>query len=76
MSKRFGTFALLLQHALADYDTFPVKSINLTGADTIAWYKLEGMGDYGLDDPHPVHGIQLSDGGFLLGGTASRFGQP
>lgn len=61
-----------LPSALAGSANFPVKSTNLDAADTIAFYNgLEFTSNAAtLEDPHPVHGIETSDGGFVFVGKA------
>jgi len=62
----------LLESALADIYTYPVKSINLGSAMAPAWYEgMDPSGQYGpVTDFHPVHGTTASDGGFVVVGMA------
>lgn len=53
----------------ADVYTYPVKSVNLASAYTPSFYvALEGSQLAPVTDLHPVHGIQTSDGGYVLTG--------
>ena len=57
---------------LGDSSTYPVKSLKLGDAATISFYNaIDFTGKAGkLEDPHPVHGIETSDGGFVYVGKA------
>lgn len=61
---------LLLGNALADFDNFPVKSINLVAAATPTTYVNPDVSSYGIFDAHPVHGVETSDGSFVMVGRA------
>ena len=73
-----GKIAVLLfvTTVRADADTYPIKSVNLLGAMQPDWYKAFGLSDLipGLEEGHPVHGVQTSDGGFLITGKGTRTG--
>lgn len=62
--------------ARAAYDNFPLKSVNVATADAtdgaIAFYKTLGDGCLGgaVEDAHPVHGLEASDGGLVYLGKA------
>ena len=62
--------------ATAASNTFAQKAINLQDSDTVAFYNaVEFAGSArGLEDPHPVHGIQTSDGGYIIVGKAQECG--
>jgi len=64
--------AIVAWHVLcasADVYTYPVKSINLTDAYMPSFYvMLTGSQLAPVTDLHPVHGIQTSDGGYVLTG--------
>ena len=62
-------------------DNFPVKSINVSGAEIsdgkIEFYKLidsSCLGD-SFDDPHPVHGFESWDDGFIFSGKGLDAGK-
>ena len=51
--------------------TFPVKSINLAGAQQVDFYVGPDVASYGLFDVHPVHGAYIpSDGSYVMCGKA------
>lgn len=54
--------------ASAAYDNFPTKSVNLDnpGVPVVVFYHLYNLGI--VKDPHPVHGIETLDGGFVVVG--------
>ena len=58
--------------ARADVYTYPVKSINLDAASSVSFYvaygSTEQMGT--VDDLHPVHGVQTTDGSYVIVGKA------
>ena len=57
--------------AYADYDNFPVKSINIASAPSISFYTtypLGGTGQITLEDAHPVYGFECSGGGYVFCG--------
>ena len=61
----------------AAFDTFPVKSLNLTSAQVIDMYEVFEHNTFSsMSDPHPVHGTQIVggtlDGGFAFVGKALR----
>ena len=62
--------------AAAAVNTFPTKSVNLDAAPPPEFYNAVAFagaaGD--LEDPHPVHGIETSDGGFVFVGKALECG--
>eukprot|EP00966_Prymnesium_polylepis_P143797 3319614-Prymnesium_polylepis.3 len=72
MGRSPATLLLLLLRPRAtsgDVYTYPVKSINLTSAATPLSYNVD---DGNVGDPHPVHGIETSDGGHVLVGKGAR----
>ena len=72
-SHRLAVLTLLFAQAvLGDYTNFPVKSLKPGDAATISFYNaIAFTGKAGnLEDPHPVHGIETSDGGFVYVGKA------
>ena len=56
----------------ANVYTYPVKSINLDAASSVSFYvaygSTEQMGT--VDDLHPVHGVQTTDGSYVIVGKA------
>lgn len=54
----------------ADYYTYPVKSVNLDAAMQPDWYKGFGPAS-GTTDAHGVHGIETSDGGYVVCGKSA-----
>merc|ERR1711959_559969 len=67
-----GLTTVALGGVNAAYDNFPIKSLNLTGASYDVQYHSPWTE---LEDPHPVHGIQLSgrlDGYFVFVGKTPR----
>ena len=65
---RASLVAALFTCSLCDWDTFPVKSINLNAAPSIEFYERETLAQLGVFDPHAVAGIQASDGSYILVG--------
>eukprot|EP01063_Lacrimia_lanifica_P024835 TRINITY_DN3265_c0_g1_i14.p1 TRINITY_DN3265_c0_g1~~TRINITY_DN3265_c0_g1_i14.p1 ORF type:complete len:564 (+),score=190.12 TRINITY_DN3265_c0_g1_i14:51-1742(+) len=60
--------ALVVQ-ALGDVYTYPVKSINLDNAPAVEFYTAnDGASLNPVGDLHAVHGIETSDGGYVLVG--------
>jgi len=57
-------------HVSADYDNFPVKSVNMGAADPITLYKAHLSEDLGVFDAHPVYGFEASDGGLVVCGKS------
>ena len=66
----------LLEPALADWYTYPVKSINLTSAATPVFYNGYWPGNYAgfgeLGEAHMVYGIATSDGGVVMCGKGAE----
>ena len=65
---RASLVAALFSCSLCDWDTFPVKSINLNAAPSIEFYEREMLAQLGVFDPHAVAGIAASDGSYILVG--------
>lgn len=66
-------YLLTLVHA--DFDNFPVKSINVDKAWDVEFYTNPFTEQNDLEDPHPVHGIETSDGGFIFVGKGFNAGK-
>eukprot|EP00927_Polykrikos_kofoidii_P007962 TRINITY_DN13285_c0_g1_i3.p1 TRINITY_DN13285_c0_g1~~TRINITY_DN13285_c0_g1_i3.p1 ORF type:complete len:517 (+),score=61.30 TRINITY_DN13285_c0_g1_i3:67-1617(+) len=64
----------LLRTVSADVDNFPVKSINVAAADEVEFYVAPVLEESVIEDPHPVHGIETSDGSFVLVGKGGDQG--
>ena len=62
--------AALVAPARADWDSL-VGSINLDSAPDVLRYTVPEVDN--LEDPHPVHGIEMSNGDFALVGKALRY---
>ena len=65
--------SLALLHAsgvVGDFDNFPVKSISLSSAPSVAFYVSYSLDSVGLYDVHPVHGAATSDGSYVMAGKA------
>ena len=54
----------------ADYDNFPVKSVNIAGAASVEFYSSPALASYNIFDVHPVHGCATSDGSYVMAGKA------
>ena len=71
--------SFLVAPACGAYDNFPVKSVNMNAAQSIAFYKSHTAYQISLEDAHPVYGFEASDGGFVFCGkgmeseTSSNF---
>ena len=63
-------FCMELEQAGAAYDNLPVRSTNVNGSQPVEFYVAPDIAAYGLVDPHPVHGVLLSDGGYVMAGKA------
>eukprot|EP00931_Biecheleriopsis_adriatica_P105762 TRINITY_DN80298_c0_g1_i1.p1 TRINITY_DN80298_c0_g1~~TRINITY_DN80298_c0_g1_i1.p1 ORF type:complete len:591 (+),score=86.27 TRINITY_DN80298_c0_g1_i1:38-1774(+) len=62
----------LLSCVVADYDNFPVKSVNLAQAWNVNFYALVSSEEITVSDAHPVHGIETSDGNVVLVGKGQE----
>ena len=68
------TVSMLVGTAHASQYTFPAKSVNLASALSPAFYNVFTLSQLApATDFHPVHGIQLADGGYLFSGKATPF---
>ena len=56
--------------ALAAYDNFPMRSINMAAADTVNFYVLHS--NLSVHQPRATHGTLTSDGGFVLVGRGTE----
>ena len=69
----------LIDAALAEWYTYPVKSINLTTAATPVFYNGYSPTDYpgfgSLGEAHMVYGIGTDDGGVVMCGKAAEGGE-
>lgn len=72
MREALALLLLALAPASADFDNFPVKSSGLDVADAVTFYKLHSAYQVGVEDPHPMHGVLASDGGFVFVGKGIK----
>ena len=66
----------LLYVAAGLVNNYPVKSINLATAESsdgvVSYYEVVTGQTIGLEDPHGVYGVALSDGGYLVVGKGGE----
>eukprot|EP00933_Yihiella_yeosuensis_P050635 TRINITY_DN48430_c0_g1_i1.p1 TRINITY_DN48430_c0_g1~~TRINITY_DN48430_c0_g1_i1.p1 ORF type:complete len:549 (+),score=79.56 TRINITY_DN48430_c0_g1_i1:50-1648(+) len=63
-------YSFVAANGAAEVDTYGYASIGLERAQTPAFYKVFESGEEVGQDAHPVHGLETSDGGFLLVGQS------